>query len=52
MQEKKEQAIDEFLEEHTDDKISNQKKIEKKFKAKVKEFEQKLKSSGEETLDG
>ena len=33
IQEEKEQAIDEFLEEHTEDKIIRQKIITKKFKA-------------------
>ena len=32
LQDKKEEAIDEFLEEHTEQKILQQKQIEKKFK--------------------
>ena len=42
IQEEKEAAIDEFLEEQTEEKILNQKSIEKKFKKLMSDFEKNL----------
>ena len=42
IQEEKEAAIDEFLEEQTEDKIMSQKVIEKKFKKLLADFEKNI----------
>ena len=39
LQEEKESAIEEFLDEHTTERMMNQKKIEKEYKKKLAEFE-------------
>lgn len=39
LQEEKESAIEEFLDEHTTERMMNQKKIEKEYKKKLVDFE-------------
>ena len=48
LQEEKESAIEEFLDEHTTERMMNQKKIEKQFKKKLADFEKEQNTDDED----